>query len=307
MNKYKLPPIFKFGIRQKILLVLITVLLIALTVSGWFALEKEKKDVLQEIHQRGTDISRFVSKSLAFSVVGYDYHTIQLLLDEITSSEDIGYAKVSSTKGNTMGESGKMNTPFGDMVIFNEDIKFDSQAVGQLTLGLTTTKTIQRLEAQKYTLVEREGLIILLIAIGEFLALSYVIIRPVSIMSKSLDNSIDENGKIIGMIPITSQDEFGQLASQFNQLSTQLNEANYRLQSKVELADEQLRKTNQQLMQQSEELKRINEEFKQMSVTDSLTGLYNRRQFEDLMSTEIALSLRHGDTNSILVVDIDHF
>ena len=64
-------------------------LLIGLTVSGWMALKKEELDTRQEINQRGSDISRFVAKSLAFNVVGYDYHTIQLLLDEITLSDDI--------------------------------------------------------------------------------------------------------------------------------------------------------------------------------------------------------------------------
>lgn len=51
----------------------------------------------------------------------------------------------------------------------------------------------------------------------------------------------------------------------------------------------------------------MNTEFKRMAVTDPLTGLYNRRHFCDLMEKEIALSRRHGDTNSILLIDIDHF
>ena len=272
------------------------------------ALNQEKLDTLKEINQRGSDISRFVAKSLAYSVVGYDYHTIQLLIDEITLSDDIGFAKVVNAKGNTMAESGS----FGDVnssevVTFNQDIRLEDDVVGSLTLGLSTEHIIKRLESQKYSLMKREAFIILMIAFGEFLALSFIIIRPVSVMSKSLNDSVNESGQIIGEVPVISQDEFGDLAEQFNKLSAQLNDANSRLQSRVDLADKQLILTNRQLIKQSEELQLLNDEFRRQSVTDSLTGLNNRRRFEELMQTEMDMSLRYGDTSSLLVIDIDHF
>ena len=300
--------IFRLGVRQKVMVILLLVLLTALTVSGWMALQQEKEDTLKEINQRGSDISRFVAKSLAYSVVGYDYHTIQLLLDEITLSDDVGYAKVISKKGGTMAESGDTSQKNNaNLVLFNQDIKLEDDVVGHLVLGLSTAHTIHRLESQKYSLFKREAFIILLIAFGEFLALSFIIIRPVSVISSSLNNSIDENGKIIAKVPVISNDEFGQLAKSFNQLSTQLNEANERLQSKIHVADKELIKTNRQLMKQSEELKAISENLKKMSVTDELTGLYNRRRFDELIKSEMDMSYRYGDSNSILIIDIDHF
>jgi diguanylate cyclase (GGDEF)-like protein len=305
MNRRKFSTLFRFGVRQKVLLILMSVLLIGLTISGWMALKQEERNTLKDINQRGSDISRFVAKSLAYSVVGYDYHTLQLLLDEITFAEDIGYAKVVNIKGNTMAESGDGNN--SNLVIFSQDIRLDDEIVGNLTLGLSTENTLQRLESQKFALIKREAFVIFLIALGEFLALSFIIIRPVSIMSESLNDSVDESGRIIGKVPVISGDEFGKLAQQFNMLSAQLNDANLRLQSKIDVADKQLIKNNRQLVQQSEELQRINEEFRKMSVTDSLTGLHNRRHFEELMKTELEMSLRHGDVNSVLVIDIDHF
>lgn len=297
------------GVRQKVMVILLLVLLTALTVSGWMAFQQEKEDTLKEINQRGSDISRFVAKSLAYSVVGYDYHTIQLLLDEITLSDDIGYAKVISKKGGTMAESGEVPQESSDskLVLFNQDIKLEDEIVGHLVLGLSTAHTIHRLESQKYTLFKREAFIILLIAFGEFLALSFIIIRPVSVISNSLNNSIDENGKIVAKVPVISNDEFGQLATLFNQLSSQLNEANERLQSKIHVADKELIKTNRQLLKQSDELKAISENLKKMSVTDELTGLFNRRRFDELMKSEMDMSHRYGDSNSILIIDIDHF
>ena len=300
--------IFKLGIRQKVLLVLMFVLLTALTVSGWFALQEEKQSILKEVKQRGTDISRFVAKSLVYSVVGYDYHTIDLLLKEIVQSDDVGYSKVVNLKGNTMAEAGNIikNEPL-KMVIFNEKIVLDDDVVGVLTLGFSTTKTMQRLEKHKFALIKREAFIILLIAFGEFLALSFIIIKPVSTISKSLHEREDKNGLALGTIPITSNDEFGELAKKFNDLSYNLNIANSELQSRVDYADKQLIVTNNILLERSKDLMELNEEFKKLSVTDSLTGLFNRRYFEETLADEMEVTKRHGDTNSLLVIDIDHF
>ena len=308
MPDKKIFSVFRFGVRQKVMLVLLTVLLTALSVSGWMALQQEKEDTLKEINRRGSDISRFVAKSMSFGVVGYDYHTIQLLVDDITLSDDINYAKVVNAKGNVMAESGSLLTKSSpNQVLFHQDIKFEDEVIGTLTLGLSTENTIKRLESQKYSLVQREAVIILLIALGEFLALSFIIVRPVSVMSKSLSESVDESGQIVGEVPVISQDEFGKLAVQFNSLSSQLNDANARLQSRVDIADKKLMQTNRQLLNQSEELRQINEKFRKMSITDSLTSLYNRRRFEEIIETELAMSLEQGEVNSILVIDIDYF
>ena len=307
-NKAPRKKIIKLGIRQKVLLLLMSVLLMALSISGWLALQESKESILNEVNQRGTDISRFVAKSLIYSVVGYDYHTIDLLLDEITISDEIGFAKVTNKKGNTMAESGDSSgAASGKLVLFEEKIMFENEEIGTLTLGLSTHTTLSRLESQKYSLIKREAFIILLIAFGEFLALSYIIIRPVSIISKSLDKQAQENGQIIGTIPITSNDEFGELAHQFNILGDSLNSANYELKSRADFADNQLVKTNLILQKQSEELHILNEEFRRLSITDALTELFNRRYFEEALKTELGVSKRYGDTNSLIMIDIDNF
>lgn len=300
-------PHFHFGVRQKVLLVLLIVLLTALSISSWMALREEEANLLKEIDQRGTYIGRFVAKSIAFSVVGYDYHTIQLLLDELTFSDEINYAKVTNAKGSIMGESGSAIwgtdiEPASDeeLIMFTNNIQIDGETVGILYLGFSTKHIVSRLKAQKFTLLKREALIILLIALGEFLALSYIIVRPVGKIIDFLRRNVDNEGMLVSKIPMVSNDEFGQLAQQFNTLSNQLNEANKKLHSKIESADRRLLETNQQL-------KQLNEEFRVLSITDPLTGLFNRRHFDELMETETDLSNRHGNPNSILLIDIDFF
>jgi diguanylate cyclase (GGDEF)-like protein len=48
-------------------------------------------------------------------------------------------------------------------------------------------------------------------------------------------------------------------------------------------------------------------EAEKQSLTDSLTGLYNRRSMEQLMSREVALAERHGGALSLVMIDMDKF
>lgn len=55
------------------------------------------------------------------------------------------------------------------------------------------------------------------------------------------------------------------------------------------------------------DLKRVEEELRALSVTDVLTGAYNRRYFQDRMQAELKRIDRHGGNLSIIMLDIDHF
>jgi diguanylate cyclase (GGDEF)-like protein len=48
-------------------------------------------------------------------------------------------------------------------------------------------------------------------------------------------------------------------------------------------------------------------EAEKTSMTDSLTGLYNRRSLESLMQREVALAERHSHSLSLVMIDMDRF
>jgi diguanylate cyclase (GGDEF)-like protein/PAS domain S-box-containing protein len=55
------------------------------------------------------------------------------------------------------------------------------------------------------------------------------------------------------------------------------------------------------------EQKRLEQELKEMSIKDSLTGLYNQRYFYDRLEAEIERARRQGHPLSLLLFDIDLF
>jgi diguanylate cyclase (GGDEF)-like protein len=66
-------------------------------------------------------------------------------------------------------------------------------------------------------------------------------------------------------------------------------------------------KQRRQIEAQSEELERVNRELQNMAFTDSLTGLPNRRYFDQVMTRELSAIERGGPPASVIEFDLDHF
>ncbi len=308
MTRYlpNLPRWLRLGVRQKIALVLASTLLVTLTVSTVLTLRSQKAQVLEETHRRGAELSQLIAQNLAYSVVGYNYTAIEMIVRELLKNDDIDYVRVASAKGNTMAEVGSPRDRDPNRVTFTEDIRINNEVVGKLHLGLSTKRIVAQLEAQQEASFARQFIVILTIMAVEFMALSYIIVRPMGIIARALSAGAN-SGTAPQRIPIRSKDEFGELADQFNTLHAELDDAHRKLQSRIDLANEELKAANEQLVLHAEELKQVNRDLQHLSVTDPLTGLYNRRHFEKLMENEVALSIRNDETNSIILIDIDNF
>lgn len=232
--------LFRLGIRQKVALVLLVSLLVTLTASGWLALRSQKQDIMRETSFRGAELVRFIAQSLANSVVGYDYHSIELWLQEAVKNEDIAYIKVINARGNTMGEIGAPRETAGSTSLFQENILIDSEVVGKVFLGLSTERIAQTLAKQKSSYIQRESITILLIVGIGFFAISSLIIRPITriseVMNKARDNEEDAHGSshtsddintadgpqtleaTSALLPLHTRDEIGDLARTFLRL-----------------------------------------------------------------------------------------
>ncbi|NBF10054.1 sensor domain-containing diguanylate cyclase [Pseudomonas sp. Fl4BN1] len=55
------------------------------------------------------------------------------------------------------------------------------------------------------------------------------------------------------------------------------------------------------------DLKRVEEELRALSVTDSLTGIHNRRYFQEQLQSEMQRLERGGGKMAVIMLDIDHF
>lgn len=51
----------------------------------------------------------------------------------------------------------------------------------------------------------------------------------------------------------------------------------------------------------------LNQHIYQLSITDDLTGLGNRRRFDDILAGALTRHVRSGEPVSVIMIDIDHF
>ncbi len=246
--------IFHLGIRQKVALILLAALFIALTLNSWLAFQSQREDMLREINVRGTELAHFIAESLADDVVGYNYHSIELWLKKIAKNEDIGHIRVLSAKGNVIAEAGSgLENALEKIAVFDQNIRVNNEVVGRLVLGLTTERIVQALQQQQSDSIKREAIVILLIVSIVFLAISYFILRPInriSLVISQLRSAGDktptpdagptllsntdaiaekaappERRRAIQALPVTVGDEIGDLARAFVHLQQRTDEA----------------------------------------------------------------------------------
>jgi diguanylate cyclase (GGDEF)-like protein len=128
--------------------------------------------------------------------------------------------------------------------------------------------------------------VLLLIGLCAYL-LGLSIVRPLARLTKGADKV--SGGDLEVDLPVLSRSEVGYLTQVFNQMVARL------------------RKGREQLASANEALKDKNKELEILSITDSLTGLYNRKHLMESLTKEIGRSRRYERPFALLIIDIDHF
>lgn len=90
------------------------------------------------------------------------------------------------------------------------------------------------------------------------------------------------DGELRLRIPVRSRDEIGVLATALNRMSIELAEAHQTVKSQAQ-------------------------ELLQLSIRDPLTGLYNRRHFDEQAALLYRQAIRHKRPLTVVLCDLDHF
>jgi GGDEF domain-containing protein len=98
-----------------------------------------------------------------------------------------------------------------------------------------------------------------------------------------------QQGSLRQQVDIASRDEVGILARTFNAMSDELAESHERLQALHRTVSEQA------------------EQLREQAIRDSLTGLHNRRCFDERAASAYQHAIRHGQPMAVAIGDIDHF
>lgn len=144
---------------------------------------------------------------------------------------------------------------------------------------------IQVWHLQRLTLALVGGLLVGLGLCAYLLGLA--IVRPLNRLSRGADQVAA--GDLQVDLPVSSRSEAGYLTQVFNHMVARL------------------RRNREVLASVNAALKEKNRELHQLSITDGLTGLYNRKHLMETLEGEVIRSKRHNHAFTLLIIDIDHF
>jgi diguanylate cyclase (GGDEF)-like protein len=102
----------------------------------------------------------------------------------------------------------------------------------------------------------------------------------------------------------------GEYSESFNSMVAQLKRTLEELiakETELSQANQELRKEIAMRQETEAALRKSREKLRQLAMTDSLTGLFNRRHFNRMALKEVDRALRYSRPLSVIVMDLDHF
>jgi len=171
-----------------------------------------------------------------------------------------------------------------------------SPTIGYLRLGVSLASAERRLsQVVRNVLGLALGVALLMVPVG------YEIVRylvgPINRLTEAA--KAFAAGKLDARVETKRRDEIGDLTRSFNTMADELARSHNQLvKLNAELEDRVLQRTN--------ELEKANRQLSEMAARDSLTGLYNRRHFNNLLTQVFAEATRYETDLTCMMLDLDN-
>ncbi|MCZ6698762.1 MAG: diguanylate cyclase [Planctomycetota bacterium] len=162
--------------------------------------------------------------------------------------------------------------------------------IGYVRLGLSLSGAERRLEhTERQVIGLAIAITLLMIPVG------YAVVRRLAKPIKRLSVAAQclSRGQLSTRVPEDRRDEIGDLTKAFNAMAEGLEKSQKQLNKlNAELEDRVAQRTNA---------------LQQMAIRDPLTGLYNRRHFNELLNRLYAEAQRYDTDLTCMMIDLDDF
>ncbi len=135
--------------------------------------------------------------------------------------------------------------------------------------------------------------------------ISRQVLQPVWQLSQAAERI--RSGDLGSRAGLERGDELGRLAATFDEMASELESNTRDLEQRVARRSARIREQNEDLERMNQRLAAINQQLEHLAITDPLTGLHNRRHFENSLEFELQRGLRAGHEFCLLILDLDHF
>jgi diguanylate cyclase (GGDEF)-like protein len=182
----------------------------------------------------------------------------------------------------------------GESMVFQGLMQHEVIGLADTPAVLPITVVAERDRADVYAAwVDLRNLFLALVCIL-VLVVTAVAFRMGRSIVTPLQHLIDAANSIAGgdldvRLPVTRNDEFGHLTRIFNQMA------------------DKLRHSHAEVVATNKAMKQQNQLLETLSITDGLTGLYNRSKLDAILKDELARFKRNQRPFAVLMMDIDYF
>lgn len=137
-----------------------------------------------------------------------------------------------------------------------------------------------------------------------------MVFRPLAHLQRALFNLASSQGDHLEELPKLGRTEFDSVIEGFNQVLRKLKHIIAQRTEAEMTAREAIHITNEafaQLQATQAELVEKNRQLETLSMTDQLTGVFNRRCLDAVLTHELERCLREGSPLAIILMDVDRF
>lgn len=165
-----------------------------------------------------------------------------------------------------------------------------TELLGYVRMGLNVERSLHELSTSM-DLVSGTAILIAIVTVP----LAFLIVRHIVEPTNELSRVTDAfaSGNLSARSGVRRRDEIGKLANAFNHMAD-LHERNHN----------QLVALNAEL---EERVSRRTQQLRELASRDPLTGLYNRRHFNEVLTRRLAEARRYDTPLSCLMLDLDDF
>ena len=217
---------FKFKIREKLLVVVVTGVLISFGIIGAYRLYQAKKSITQEMIQSGQERAALVAESVSNLILGYDYSNLESLAGRIVQFQDIDAIEIINVNGKVMtSKKSRGFVPGMDSLIISSPVLFSGKQIGRVEISLSLKRLDNTLWETYRNVIIALSFFALFFSALIYASVSYLVVNPVLRLGKAADQLA--LGNFDAMLPAPSTDELGSLVHAFSSMrkSRKLSEA----------------------------------------------------------------------------------
>ena len=304
-----------FGLKWKLVLLVIAGIVTSFSIIGYFRVYVQEHRILDEVKRSGDERAKLLSEAVANMLISYDYTNMESLAERVMKQPDLRRITIRNRDGKVMVTREAGDAAGVDSMSFESPAVFGGEVVGKVEVVLTLERARREIVSGYVSVILEQVFFGVFLGMLIYLAVSRVIVKPVQEIGRHM-KSLMQSDEVVppDRISLSNRDEIGELAEIFNNMNRQIYGMQQRLREKIDLAGTALMETNNQLRQRTEELEQRSKQLEEtlvlvekMAVTDSLTGLHNRRHFDENLSSFFHLARRHHESLCLVLLDVDYF